>query len=596
LKEKSDPHRSAENLNLDDPTLRDAVRKIALLNAVKHDGKAQTGAVIGKIIGEKPELRSNVKEISAIVNHVVREVNNIPTAEQKRIVEENWPKALVKEKVEEEKHLPPLPNAEKYAQIVTRFSPNPDCVLHLGSARAIVLCFEYASLYKGDFIVRFEDTDPKTKRPVLEFYDRIKEDLVWLGCEPDEYYIQSDRIPVYYEHAERMLRDGNAYVCTCKPEVFRERALASKPCECRNLDVEEHLKRWQRMLNGDYREGEAVVRIKTDLNHPNPAVRDWPAARIIDIEKCPHPRVGTKYRVWPLYNLACGVDDHLLGITHIIRGKEHLTNQVRQEYMYKHFGWKYPEATHYGRLKITGAYLSKSKIIQGIKEGVFNGWDDPRLATFAALRRRGITPEAIKKMILDIGPKTQDVVLSWENLNAYNRKILDPIAERYFFVQNPIELTVKKIPKRFEVKLHLHPDHPEKGFREYMILPEEGTGNTKFWVSAKDVDASRIGNIVRLMELFNVRIENANTYSAEAHFISESYDAAKQAKAQLIHWIPVGKDMSCQAVMQDATIVEGIAEDTCRRLKPNTMIQFERFGFVRIDEVSKRLTVYYTHK
>ena len=576
--------------------LREEIRKIALLNAVKHDGKAQAGAVIGKILGERSELRSKVKEISALINEVVVETNKLSPDEQKKIVEEKWPEALVREKVEEEKHLPPLPNVGKYAQVVTRFSPNPDCVLHLGSARAIVLCYEYAKLYKGKFILRFEDTDPKIKRPVPEFYDKIREDLAWLDCKSNGEYIQSDRIPLYYEYAEKLLTEGNAYVCTCQPEAFRKRTLANQPCPCRNLTAEENLKRWQRMLRGAYEEGAAVLRVKTDLDHPNPAVRDWPAARVIDAKKHPHPRVGSKYCVWPLYNLACGVDDHLLGITHIIRGKEHLTNQVRQEFMYKHLGWKYPEAIHYGRLKITGAYLSKSKILQGIREGLFKDWDDPRLATFAALRRRGVTPEAIKKMIIDIGPKTHDVVLSWENLYAYNRKILDPTAERFFFVQNPIELTVQKAPKEFDVKLHLHPEHPERGSREYIIKPEGENGEVNFWVSSKDVDGSKIGNIVRLMELFNIRIEKANIYSAEASFMSDSYDDAKKTKAQLIHWIPVGKDMPCKVVMQDSAVIEGVAEGLCRELKPDMMIQFERFGFVRIDDVGKKLTVYYSHK
>jgi len=576
--------------------LKGLIRKIALLNAVRYDGKAQAGPVIGKILGEKPELKTKVKELSALVNDVVQEVNNLSLSEQKRIVEENWPEALIKERVEEEKHLPPLPNVDKYAQVVTRFSPNPDCVLHLGSARAIILCYEYALMYKGKFILRFEDTDPKLKRPVLEFYDRIREDLAWLGCKPDEEYIQSDRIPIYYEYAERLLKDGNAYICTCRPEQFREKILASKPCGCRNLPPEEHLARWQRMLQGGYREGEAVFRIKTDLNHPNPAVRDWPALRVIDAEKYPHPRVGSKYNVWPLYNLACGIDDHLMGVTHIIRGKEHLTNMVRQEYMYRHLGWQYPEAIHYGRLKITGAYLSKSKIVQGIREGIFKDWDDPRLATFAALRRRGITPEAVKKMIIDVGPKTSDVVLSWENLYAYNRKILDPTADRYFFVHNPIELTVGNIPKVFVARLHLHPDHPERGFREYAIKPKGDNNSAVFWVSKKDVDASKTGNVIRLMELFNIEIESVNAYSAQASFISESYEEARNAKAQLIHWIPVGEDIPCQVVMPDATLAEGIAESACKKLKPNSIIQFERFGFVRIDKVNMKLTAYYAHK
>lgn len=581
---------------LENSELKEDIRKTALLNAIKHEGKAQTGSVIGKILGEKPDLRSKIKEISTLVNKIVKEVNTLSFDEQKSIVEENWPEALVKEKVEKEKRLPPLPNVDKYRQVVTRFSPNPDCVLHLGSARAIILCHEYVHMYKGKFVLRFEDTDPKIKRPLLEFYDRIREDLAWLGCKPNEEHIQSDRIPIYYEYAENLLKAGNAYVCTCQPEIFREKALASKSCDCRSLPIEEHLARWHRMQQGGYSEGEAVLRVKTDLNHPNPAVRDWPAARVIDAKKYPHPRVGGKYHVWPLYNLACGIDDHLLGVTHIIRGKEHLTNQVRQEYMYKHLGWKYPEAIHYGRLKITGAYLSKSKIVQGIREGMFKDWDDPRLATFAALRRRGITPEAIKKMIIDIGPKTQDLILSWENLYAYNRKILDPAANRYFFVQNPIELTVRKIPEEYMVRLNLHPEYPERGFREYTIKPEGNEHAAAFWVSKKDIDTTKTGSMIRLMELFNVKIEKVSSYSAEASFVSNAYEEAKKGKAPLIHWIPVGEDMPCQVVMPDATMSEGIAEKTCKQLKQNTVIQFERFGFVRIDKNNAKLIAYYSQK
>ena len=579
----------------DNEELRGLIRKIALINAVQHDGKAQAGPIVGKILGEKQDLRTQVKELSALINEVVNEVNSLNFEKQKQIVEENWPETFKKEKAEE-KHLPALPNADKYPQVVTRFSPNPDCVLHLGSARAIILSHEYARIYKGKFILRFEDTDPKVKRPGLEFYGKIREDLAWLGCKVDEEYIQSDRIPIYYEYTEKLLGDGNAYVCTCIPDEFRKKTIASEPCSCRSLSSAEHLERWKRMLDEGYAEGEAVVRVKTDLNHPNPAVRDWPALRIIDTKKYPHPRVGSKYRVWPLYNMAAGVDDHLLGITHIIRGKEHLTNGVRQEFMYKYLGWEYPQAIHYGRLKITGAFLSKSKIVQGIREGMFTGFDDPRLATFAALRKRGITPEAIKKLIIDVGPKTADVTLSWENLYAYNRKILDPQVNRYFFVAEPVQLKVKDVPKPFKVDLPLHPEKPEKGFRQYTVTPNGDEKEVTFWIAKKDAVNMEAGKIIRLMELFNVKIEKSTANSADASFASESYEDVRKAKAQLIHWIPVGEEYPCQVVMSDASTIEGMAEGACKNLKPDAVIQFERFGFVRVDEVSSKLTAYYAHK
>jgi glutamyl-tRNA synthetase len=580
----------------DDKELKEIIRKTALLNAAQHGGKAQAGALIGKIIGERQELKTKAKELSALINEVVSEVNSLSAEEQKNIVEKTWPEALKKEKVEEEKRLPPLPNADKYPQVVTRFSPNPDCVLHLGSARAIILSHEYARMYKGKFILRFEDTDPKVKKPVLEFYNKIREDLAWIRCTADEEYIQSDRISIYYEYAERLLKDGSAYVCTCIPDEFREKSLAKKPCNCRDLLPAEQLERWNRMLDGGYAEGEAVVRVKTDLEHPNPAVRDWPALRIIDPKKYPHPRLGSKYRVWPLYNFSTGLDDHLLGITHIIRGKEHLTNQVRQDYMYRYLGWKYPEAIHYGRLQITGAFLSKSKIVQGVREGIYKGWDDPRLATFVALRRRGITPAAIRKIIIDVGPKPQDVTLSWENLYAYNRKILDPTSDRYFFVSEPVALRVKHVSKAFHAKLPLHPEKPDKGYREYTVTPKGDDKTAAFWVSKKDVDAAEAGATVRLMELFNVKIESTKADSPEASFASESYEDARKTKAKLIHWIPKGEEFPCQVIMPEATVTEGLAESACKKLKPDTVIQFERFGFVRVDEVNAKLTAYYAHK
>jgi glutamyl-tRNA synthetase len=578
-----------------DVELREFIRKAALLNAVGHDGRAQAGAMVGKVLGEKQELRSRVKELSGVINLVVNEVNSLSISEQKAIVEANWPETQKKHEPED-KRLSSLPNADKYKQIVTRFSPNPDCVLHLGSARAILLSHEYARIYNGKFILRFEDTDPKIKKPSLKFYDSIRQDLKGLGCKIDEEYIQSDRLSIYYEYTERLIGDGNAYVCECMPEEFRKITIAKQACPCRDVPANEQLERWHNMLNGEYTEGQAVVRVKTELENPNPAVRDWPALRIIDTKKYPHPRVGSKYVVWPLYNLAAGLDDHLMGMTHIIRGKEHYTNMVRQKYMYSHLGWAYPEAIHYGRLKITGAFLSKSKIVQGVKEGLYTGYDDPRLGTFAALRKRGITPEAIKKMIIDVGTKSNDVTLSWENLFSYNRKILDTSSDRYFFVPHPIELLVLDVPKTFKAKLPLHPEKPDRGFREYTVTPYGGDKVVSFWISQKDAEAMEPEKVVRFMELFNIKIKSKTETSVAATFASESYEDVRKIKVQLIQWIPKGTEFLSQVVMPDASIVEGFAEADCKKLKPDAIIQFERFGFVRVNEVGEKLIAYYTHK
>jgi len=584
----------ALKLHSENQEIEETIRRLALINAVNFQGKARKGSVLGKLLAEKPTLKTRIKEIMPLVSRVVEEVNQLSLNEQRAIVEEKWPEALRKEKREEKKGLPPLPNVKKYKQVITRFAPNPDCVLHLGSARAIILSHEYARMYGGRFILRFEDTDPRLKRSALQFIESIRKDLLWLGCKWDAEYIQSDRLPIYYKYAERLINDDHAYVCTCPSERFRGFVLKKKPCPCRDLTPSENMQRWNFMLDGTYGEGEAVLRIKTDLNHPNPAVRDWPAFRIIDPTRYPHPRVGDKYRVWPLYNFASGIDDHLMEVTHIIRGKEHLTNQERQKYLYRHLGWKYPEAIHYGRLKIVGASLSKSEILRGVRSGLYKSWDDPRLATFAALRRRGIMPEAIRQMIIDIGPRPADIILSWENLYAYNRKLIDPVANRFFFVQDPIKLVVKEVPSEFTVDILLHPDHPQRGFRRLKVNVKNN--QALLLVSKNDLALFKENSVLRLMELFNLKVEAIGENSILATFRSRSYEEARRLNAPLVHWVPYGTGISCNVIMPDGSTLNGLVEDDFRKAHPGEVVQFERFGFVRVDEMNERAIVYYAHK
>ena len=576
--------------------IEEEILRIALLNAIKHDGKAKVKPVLGRLLAVRPELRVNVRDLMPVVKNVVQSVNDLTLAEQRRIVEERWPQALAEavEKEEKERALPPLPNVEKYDRVVTRFAPNPDCALHLGSARAIILSHEYARIYKGRFLLRFEDTDPRLKRSALQFFEMIREDLLWLGCKWDEEYIQSDRVQIYYEYAERLLEDGKAYICTCTPEEFRAKILLKEPCSCRGLEPSESLSRWEKMLDGSYGEGEAVMRVKTDLNHPNPAIRDWPAFRIIDTRRYPHPRVGDKYRVWPLYNFASGIDDHLLGVTHIIRGKEHLSNQLRQEYLYRHLGWEYPEAIHYGRLKIVGASLSKSKILRDVRSGLYEGWDDPRLATFAALRRRGIRPEAIRRLIIEIGPRSADIVLSWENLYAHNRKVVDPEAKRYFFVKNPFKLLVREVPQRFTAEVPLHPNRPEVGSRRLCIEPINGEAS--ILISDSDLNLLKRGAVIRLIGLFNFKVESLDRKRAIGVFHSRPHEEARRLGAPLIHWIPDGSGLPCDVVMPDGSITSGLVEENFKGVHVGDIVQFERFGFVRVDRIDEGFTVYFAHK
>jgi glutamyl-tRNA synthetase len=569
------------------------IRKAAILNAIRHEGKADSNAVLGNLLGDNPELRSKARELVVIVRRVVQETNARSLAELEEFAKINWPDEIVRERVEGVRTLPPLPNAQNYAQIVTRIAPNPDFVLHLGNARAAVLCHDYARMYKGKFIVRFEDTDPRLKKAKVEYYDLIREDLRWLGCEWDAEYIQSDRLEIYYGVGHALLTKGAAYVCECKPERFRELIRVGAACPDRDLAPYIHTERWSKMLEGGYGEGQAVVRVKTDLSHANPAVRDWPGFRVIDTKQNPHPRVGSKYRVWPLYNIASGVDDHDLGITHVIRGKEHLTNMVRQRYLYEHMGWKYPDAVHYGRLKVEGMDLSKSKLTRALYLGEVTGVDDPRLGTLAALRRRGYSPETIRKLIWDVGPKPVDVSISWDNVNALNRKIIDPTSPRFYFVSDPIKANVSGVKNLYEVKAPLHPQHPEMGTRTLRIQPRQGVA--ELYLARSDVPMLRPSQPIRLIGLFNIRIIRLTNSQVDAEFIGETISEMKDVP--MIQWVPAEENVPAQVVMPDTMIKKGVAEVGVRLLRVGSVIQFVRFGFGRVDSNQDNgLSVYFAHQ
>ncbi|MCG2825107.1 MAG: glutamate--tRNA ligase, partial [Thermoplasmatales archaeon] len=340
----------------------EGAKKYALQNAVLHNGKAEIGSVISKIVAEFPELKQKIKEIIPEIKKIVSDVNKLSLEEQSKELKEIAPEMLTKHKKEREKGLPELKNVS--GKIILRFAPGPSGPLHIGHSRATILNDEYAKKYNGKFILRIEDTDPSRIDP--DAYKMIPEDLKWLGVDVHETVIQSDRFETYYRYAKKLLEKGNAYVCRCRPDEWRNLKLKNKPCPHRNLTPEENLEEWEKMLSNVYGEEEASVVVKTDLNLPNPALRDFVGLRI---SKTVHPRTKDKYIVYPLMNFSVSVDDHLLGLTHVLRGKDHLNNTYRQAYLFDYFGWEKPEYIHYGRVRIEDVKLKTSLIKEEIKKG-----------------------------------------------------------------------------------------------------------------------------------------------------------------------------------------------------------------------------------
>jgi glutamyl-tRNA synthetase len=389
-------------------------RGYALKNALAYNGAANSGSVISALFNEGMK-REEVKKYSNKINEIVKEINSLSVEEQEKEFEKI--KDIVSERHGRE-GLEELPNVKK-SGVVMRFAPSPSGPLHIAHAATACISFLYVKKYGGKFYVRIEDTNPENI--YLPAYDMIKRDSDWLFDGIAEIVIQSDRMELYYKYAKELIKKAASYVCTCSGDEFREYSSKMRDCPCRNLSIKENLNRWGKMFDG-FREGEAVLRFKSNMQDKNPAMRDFPLARINTTN---HPRVGSKYRVWPLMNLAVIVDDMEMGVTHIIRGKDHMDNAKRQEMIYKIFGKKAPWNAFLGRYKFTDMELSATQMRKDVESGKYSGWDDPRIPTIISLRKQGYRKEAFWRMAEKVGLAENDKVLDKREyftlLKGFNR-------------------------------------------------------------------------------------------------------------------------------------------------------------------------------
>lgn len=551
--------------------MEEIFKKYALINAVEHGGKASVQAVLGRSIAEKPELKVCVKEIISSIQKVVEEVNKLSLEEQKEMLKEL--KVTLEKKVKE--GLPELKNAE-IGKVVMRLAPFPSGPLHLGNARMVILNDEYVKKYKGKLLLVFDDTIGSKEKSILpEAYEMIEDGLKWLGVKYHEKVYKSDRLEIFYKYGKEVIERGFAYVCTCSEEEVRRNRKAGVECACRNRSVEENIKLWNEMLEGKFKEGKATVRIKTNMKHPNPAFRDRVLFRITERE---HPRVGKKYRVWPMLEFSWAVDDWLLGVTHILRGKQLVIEDVMEELIWERIGCPKKEFIHYGMLKIEGAILSKSETRKMIEKGVISGWEDPRTWSLQSLRKRGFQPEAIRKFIIKMGLSEADVSVPLEILYAENRKLIDPIANRYMAVISPVCVTIENVPDISSVEIRMHPDFPERGTRKIPINTQ------RIYLEKEDVKKFE-GKEVGLINLFSVRI------GKKVEFLSNeiSYEIPK------IHWVSE-PNVEIKIIMPNGEVKKVLAEPSVEELGEGEVVQLYRIGFCRIDKVGKDKVLYFAHK
>jgi glutamyl-tRNA synthetase len=577
-----------------DDELRDRITEAAetnaLLNAVKHDSEAQVGAIMGPLMGENPEFREHGDEIPGVIAPVVERVNGMNAEERRERLAELAPEKLEELESEDEGEdhpLPDLPNADDYDTVRMRVAPNPNGPWHIGHARMAAVVGTYKERYDGEFICRFDDTDPETKRPDLDAYDAILDAIDYLGFEPDDVVNASDRVETYYEYARELIDKGGAYTCSCPQGEFSDLKNNGEACPHREKDPETTREEFEAMVDGEYESGEMVLRVRTDITHKNPALRDFVAFRMVDT---PHPReAAEEYRCWPMLDFQSGLDDHLLGVTHIIRGIDLQDSAKRQGFVYDYFGWEYPEVIHWGHVQVDeyDVPLSTSSIAELIEDGELAGWDDPRAPTVASLERRGIRGAAVVDAMIQLGTSTSNVDLAMSSIYSNNRDLIDDESDRAFFVRDSddhgglVERQIVGGPDAGEPPLH--PDFEERGRREIPVTSG---------VVVEGDDLPGHGERIWLKGYGCVR------HTRDAfEYTGDDIDAVREEGVDVIHWAPAdGPRLRLRTMDGD---VSGVAEPGLLDYDADEVVQFERIGFARLDNIADdpgtESVAYFTH-
>jgi glutamyl-tRNA synthetase len=553
-------------------SIEEIIEKHALKNAYDY-GKADPGSIIGKVIGEMPDAKKDMKSLVAKVKETVKKVN----AMSKSDIETAMSKFTYIEKKEEERKLH-APGLDLNVPATLRFAPEPGGYIHIGNAKAALLSYEIVKQSGGKMYLRFDDTNPDKSKQ--EFVDAIKRDLNWLKMGWDYETYTSDSMEMFYEYGTEMIRKGKAYVCECTPEVIRLGRREQKGCACRNKPLVQNLKDYERLLKGEFEEGKAIVRFRGDMKALNSVMRDPTLFRIC---KTPHFRQGEKYSVWPSYDFVCPILDSINGLTHALRGKEYELRDELYNAILDTLELQKPTIITISRLQIKNNTTAKRVIRDLIAKGHIKTWDDPRLVTVSGLRRRGVLSEAIREFVLSAGISKQESEAEIEQLLVENRKLLDPISPRHYFVRNPIAVRIGNVGDE-EVKLRLHPTQ-DIGERTAKITAGV------IYIDANDKPSA--GDLIRLKDFCTIKVTEVRDGEVTAERVE-----TEEMPEKKIQWVGDNKTLARvlkpgDLLIEDGenvefnpnslTIDEGICDKDCENLKDGDIVQFVRYGFVRKD-------------
>ena len=510
--------------------------------------------------------------------------------------------------------------AEGHCKVVkTRFPPEPNGYLHIGHAKSILLNYGLAVKYNGQFNMRFDDTNPTKEKE--EFVESIKKDIAWLGADwEDRLYFASDYFPQMYENAVKLIKKGKAYVCDLTADEIRAyRGTLTEPGKnspYRDRSVEENLRLFEEMKEGRYADGEKVLRARIDMASPNINMRDPVIYRVAHMT---HHRTGDQWCIYPMYDFA----DAIEGITHSIctlEFEDHrpLYDWVVIECGYKNSPEESPKQIEFAKLYLTNVITGKRYIKKLVEEGIVDGWDDPRLVSLSALRRRGYTPESIKKFVELVGVAKANSSVDYAMLEYCIRDDLRLKKSRIMAVLDPIKLVIDNYPEGQVEYLDApnNPENPELGSRKIAFERELYIEREDFMEEPpKKYYRLFPGNEVRLMNAYFVRCEsfvkdeNGNVTEVHCTYDPETKSGSgfegRKVKGT-IHWVPVNhcvnavvklyenlvdeekgvynEDGTMNINPNSLTVVDNCyIEESVKEAKPLDSFQFVRNGFFCVD-------------
>ena len=511
-------------------------------------------------------------------------------------------------------------NNKNSGRVHTRFPPEPNGYLHIGHAKSICLNFGTAAKFGGKCNLRFDDTNPVKED--TEYVDSIMEDVRWLGFEWDGLYYASDYFDTLYEYAERLIVKKLAYVCDLtQEEISQQRGTITKPgtdSPYRNRTVQENLDLFRRMRAGEFEDGSRVLRAKVDMAHPNMLMRDPILYRILHTE---HHNTGDKWCIYPMYDFAHGQCDSIEGITHSICTLEFEVHRPLYDWFIEKLEIFAPQQIEFARLNLSYTVMSKRKLLQLVSEGHVKGWDDPRMPTICGLRRRGFTPESIRRFADIIGVAKRDQVIDVSLLEFCLREDLNKKADRLMAVLNPVKLIIDNYPVGEVEYLDagINPEEPEKGFRKVPFSRELFIEREDFMIDPPGkFFRLKPGGEVRLKYAYIIKCENyaQDPVTGEITEIHCSYEpdtrsgmpnSNKKVKGTL-HWASVdysikaevrlydrlfsretpeeveeGQDFKINLNPDSLKVVEAFCEPAIQQYKPGDKVQFERIGYFCVD-------------